>query len=155
MKRRGFQLQDFTVADILALMDIYLSEWVARNELLWNQWFKFYYATLIVLFLPQLTGFVGIDLPKFPTILFPCIALMLSFAFFYVSLGYAKRLEASGRTYQNLINLLPPELRRVSITNPEIKMGKFFARRQSIVITCVMSLALSIMSIVMIFYNLL
>ena len=110
MKQNGFRLQDFTVDNLLALMNIYWAEWCARNETLWNQVFKYFYATLFVMFLPNIAIFAGIALPKVPSVLFPCVALIMSLVFLYVSLGFAKRLEAIAKTYQNLVNLLPPEL---------------------------------------------
>ncbi|RAZ94476.1 hypothetical protein DK853_34975, partial [Klebsiella oxytoca] len=84
----------------------------------WKQVFKYFYATLVVLFLPNIASFLGINLPEFPAVLFPLAALVLSLVFLYISIGYSKRLEASGNTYQKLINLLPEELRRVSVSDP-------------------------------------
>lgn len=152
MRRTGFQLCDFKIEHIIELMNVYLSEWEHRDELLWKQVFKYFYATLVVLFLPNVASFLGIDLPNFPKILFPIVALVLSLVFLYVSIGYSKRLEASGNTYQQLMNLLPEELRRVSVSNPNIKFGKFFSRRMSVVICVLMFFGLFCLSIVMITY---
>ena len=69
MKRNGFQLQDFSVENLLDLMEIYLSEWEHRSEVLWRQVFYYFYATIIVLFLPNFTVFLGIELPNFPELL--------------------------------------------------------------------------------------
>lgn len=126
MKKRGLQLNEMEVGHLLDLMDIYLSEWKHRDEMLWKQVFKYFYATLVVLFLPNIASFLGINLPEFPAVLFPLAALVLSLVFLYISIGYSKRLEASGNTYQKLINLLPEELRRVSVSDPNIKFGRFF-----------------------------
>lgn len=126
MKKRGLQLNEMEVGHLLDLMDIYLSEWKHRDEMLWKQVFKYFYATLVVLFLPNIASFLGINLPEFPAVLFPLAALVLSLVFLYISIGYSKRLEASGNTYQKLINLLPEELRRISVSDPNIKFGRFF-----------------------------
>lgn len=152
MKKTGFNLQEIKIENVIELMSVYISEWEHRDELLWKQVFKFFYATLIVLFLPNFASFIGIDLPNFPKILFPSVALILSLVFLYVSIGYTKRLEASGNTYQNLINLLPDDLRRVSVTDPSIKFGKFFSKRMSIMICVLMFFGLLLLSIVMIAY---
>lgn len=152
MKKTGFNLQEMKVENVIELMSIYLSEWEHRDELLWKQVFKYFYATLVVLFLPNLASFLGIDLPDFPQILFPSTALILSLVFLYVSIGYAKRLEASGNTYQNLIDLLPDDLRRVPVADPSIKFGKFFSKRMSIVICILMFFGLLLLSVVMIAY---
>ncbi len=154
MKKRGLQLNEMEVGHLLDLMDIYLSEWKHRDEMLWKQVFKYFYATLVVLFLPNIASFLGINLPEFPAVLFPLAALVLSLVFLYISIGYSKRLEVSGNTYQKLINLLPEELRRVSVSDPNIKFGRFFSKRISVVICVLMFLGLLCLSIVMILYDL-
>ena len=154
MKKRGLQLNEMEVGHLLDLMDIYLSEWKHRDEMLWKQVFKYFYATLVVLFLPNIASFLGINLPEFPAVLFPLAALVLSLVFLYISIGYSKRLEASGNTYQKLINLLPEELRRVSVSDPNIKFGRFFSKRISVVICVLLFLGLLCLSIVMILYDL-
>ena len=78
MKKRGLQLNEMEVGHLLDLMDIYLSEWKHRDEMLWKQVFKYFYATLVVLFLPNIASFLGINLPEFPAVLFPLAALVLS-----------------------------------------------------------------------------
>ena len=40
MKKKGILLSSFETQDLLALMQIYLSEWMHRDELLWKQVFK-------------------------------------------------------------------------------------------------------------------
>lgn len=152
MNKQKFVLKDFSSAHIIDLMGIYLSEWEHRDELLWKQVFTYFYATLIVLFLPNLASFLHIDLPNFHNALFPIIALLLAVVFLYVSIGYAKRLEASGKTYQKLIDLLPPELQRIAIS--DLKCGRPFAKRMSIILCILMFLGLCILSAIMVFYYL-
>ncbi len=154
MCKCGFKLEDFSVDDVLCLLNIYLSEWEHRDELLWKQVFKYFYVIVIVLFLPNIASFLQIELPKFPKVIFPLAALILAFVFLYVSIGYAKRLEASGETYQNLLNLLPKELQRISLSDSKIKCGKFFARRMSVVICTLMFFLLLFLALVMVCYNL-
>ena len=154
MKRTGFHLQDFTTENFLNLMEIYLSEWSHRSEVMWRQVFYYFYATIVVLFLPNLADFIGIELPDFPALLFPLVALFLSFAFLYISLGLAKRIDASVKTYNKLVDLLPVELQKITVESPEIHYGRFFKRRMSITICFLLSFCLISMSLVMIVYNL-
>lgn len=149
-----FELENFTPQDILALMNVYLTEWMHRDEILWKQVFKFFYATLVVLFLPNLAGFLGLSLPKLPAVLFPIIAFFLAFVFLYVSIGYTKRLEAIGKTYKRIMEFLPEELRRISIYNPEIKHGKFFGSPMSTIICFIMFTGLILLSVIMAIYHL-
>ena len=153
MKQNGFQLQDFSVDDLLNLMEIYLSEWAHRSDVLWRQIFYYFYATMIVLFLPYLTSFIGITLPDFPELLFPVVAVIMSCAFLYVSLGLAKRIDASVKTYHKLVDFLPVELRVITIVSPEIRYGKFFRKRMSVIICFLLFFCLISMSIVMIVYT--
>ena len=152
MKKTGLLLQDFTTDNILSLMDTYLKEWCHRDELLWKQIYTYFYATLLVLFLPNLTAFIGINLPKFPSIVFPSVALIMSIVFLYVSIGYTKRLAAIGDTYQQIIGFLPSDLRRISITDARIKYGKIFNKRMSVVLCFLMFVSLLFLSVVMIIY---
>lgn len=154
MKRTGLQLGDFTIEHFLSLLDIYLSEWSHRSEVMWRQVFYYFYATIIVLFLPNLAAFIGIVSPDFPELLFPLLRLVLSFAFLYISLGLALRIDASVRSYNKLIKLLPVELQKITVESSEIKYGKFFSRRMSISICFILFFCLISMSVVMIIYNL-
>lgn len=154
MRKRKFQLEEFEKQDILCLMDVYLNEWIHRSDVLWGQTFKYFYATLVVLFLPNLAERLEISLPKVPVLLFPIIALILSGAFLYATIGYCKRLEASGKTYKHLIEYLPVELRRVPLDSPDIKYGKIFSRPMSIVLCSLMFFSLFLLSIAMLLYYL-
>ncbi len=152
MKKKGILLSSFETQDLLALMQIYLSEWMHRDELLWKQVFKYFYATLFVLFLPNIAAFVQIELPDISPTIFPAAALLLSLVFLYASIGYAMRLAAIGDTYQKLIDLLPEELRRVSIKSGEIKGAEFFKPRMSMVLCVLMFLSASALSVYMLIY---
>ncbi len=154
MKKGTISLDELSPQDVFLLMDIYLSEWMHRDELLWVQVYKYFYATLIVLFLPNVADFLKIELPKLPTVLFPIAALVLSFLFLYVTIGYTKRLEAIGKTYQNIIDLLPPSLRRIPLEDPEIKHGKFFNYKMSVIVCLLLFLGLAVLSVLMFWINL-
>lgn len=154
MERKESQANSYTLDNLISLMSVYLSEWCSRCELLWNHVFKFFYATLIVLFLPNIAGFIQIDLSAIPSVAFPVIAVIMSLVFLYVALGDGKRLEAISKTYQSMINLLPSdELKRLTLVNPKIKAGKLFNAPLSYVTSFLMFSALLAMSIIMIIYN--
>lgn len=152
MKEKGILFSSFETQDLLVLMQIYLSEWMHRDELLWKQVFKYFYATIFVLFLPNIAAFVQIELPNIAPSIFPMAALVLSVVFLYASLGYAIRLAAIGDTYQKLIDLLPERLRRISIKSGEIKGSQFFKPRMSMVLCVLMFLSSSALSIYMLIY---
>ncbi len=160
------RIEEFGASDILALMDIYLTEWRHRDELLWKQVYKYFYATLIIILLPQLTQIIKIDIPGIPAIVFGIVGLIMSGIFTLVSVGYAKRLTAIGETYQNLINCLPRDpvdLRRISIEDPNFVFSecrilnrilniKVFNKRMSVILAVLMSICLIVLSIGMIVF---
>lgn len=154
MKNAHLSPDEFKADQIINLLNVYLTEWTHRDSLLWSQVFKYFYATLVVIFLPNIAGFLGINLPNIPSIIFPILGILLSAVFLYVSMGYAKRLEAIGKTYQHLINLLPENLQRYSLNSPEIKYGKFFKSKMSVVLCVLMFLGSLFLSFIMLFYYL-
>ncbi|MBR0280695.1 MAG: hypothetical protein IJQ81_03770 [Oscillibacter sp.] len=154
MKRNGFSQQDFTLDSFLNLMENYREEWKFRSELHWKLNFKFFYADIVVLFLPNISTTLGINLSKFPSVIFPIVAAILSLIFLYFSIGVAKRVEASAKTYSKLIKSLPPNLQRVSILSSDIKRGKYFNVTLDPALCYAMFLSLFVLSIVMIVYHL-
>lgn len=132
---------------IISLMDIYLNEWEHRDELLWEQVFRCFYATLIVTVLPNIASFVGIELPQINAKLFPIIGIVMSLVFLYVGLGYAMRLRASSKTYVKVMKLLGDEkYERISIKDrKEMKIGFIFS--PPIAIVMVITMFLSLMAI--------
>ncbi len=138
---------------IIALMGVYLDEWNHRDELLWTQVFRYFYATLIVIILPNIAEFVGIELPEINTKIFPIIGIAMGIVFLYVGLGYALRLQASGKTYQKIMKLLSNEdYERISIRDKsKMKFGFLFAAPMSVVLVVTMFIALLAVAFVMIF----
>ena len=147
-------IDNLSTDQMLTLMGTYLDEWKFRDELLWKQVYRFFYATLIVMLLPNIAGFVGIDLPDFPHVLFPIVAAVMALFFFYTSMGYIKRMEASNKTYSAMIAKLPPEYQRISIKSEQVKHGHLFMRGMASTICTLMFAALIVISIVMIVYYL-
>lgn len=150
-----FKSRKVKIEHVISIMNIYLEEWIHRNGEMWELVFKYFYVTLIVLFLPNLVERLGIgNMPNLPQALFPAISIGLSLYFLYVSIGYAKRLEAIGNSYQKMIDLLPEDLRRMHICDDKIKYGKYFKYRMGTTLCCVMFIFLIFLALLMIFYYL-
>lgn len=77
---------------IIVLMGVYLSEWEHRDNRLYAQLFKLFYATLIVTVLPNIAAYIGIDLPDIHVKAFPVIEVFMALVFLYIGTGYAIRL---------------------------------------------------------------
>lgn len=134
----GVQTQKYNndTAIIIQAMDHYLQEYIHRDNHMWSQNYKFFFSSLIVMLLPNLTERFGISLPEKLTTydwIFPAVGIILSFVFLYVSLGLARRFNAVSITYNNLIDLLPTELQRTSIKNMPVKiLNKSYAYVMSV-----------------------
>lgn len=173
MSEEKFKLGEKETEHLLQLISIYLSEWDHRATALWNQVFKYFYATLIVLFLPNLANHLNIDLPDISIKIFPITAFLLSWVFLFVSIGCAKRAKDIGNKYknlvallpekfrkaseldpnQNLVNLLPKKLRQVPESMLNSKFAKNLYNNMSYLICGVMFIALVLLSAIMIFLS--
>lgn len=112
--------ENITTEQILETLNVYLQEYIYRDTHMWNQNFRFFFASLVVMFLPNLTEGFGITIPDIflkNSWVFPTVGVILAIVFLYVSLSLAKRFQAISKTYNKLINMLPEDLRRISIKN--------------------------------------
>ena len=109
---------------IIALMSVYLAEWEHRDNLLWSQVFRFFYANLIVIVLPNIASFLEIDLPNINRSFFCILGMMMAVAFLYVGIGYTKRLKASSDTYKKIMRMLGKNYQRVPLKR--LKSGFYF-----------------------------
>jgi hypothetical protein len=133
---------------IIQLLDVYLTEFIHRSTVLWAQTYRHFYAILIVMILPNITSYLNIHLPPIMPKLFPILGIIMTGFFWYMSFGYAKRLEAIGDTYQKLIDTLPQQYQRISITTIN---GRLFKIRLSKLISIVLSSVLIIIGFVLLF----
>ncbi len=117
---------------IISLLSIYESEWEHRNNLLWSQVFRFFYFSILIMILPNITDYLSISLPNIQPKLFPIVGILSATLSLLFSLSYSKRLEASSETYKKVNNLLPCKYQRVKLAN--IKYGKYFTKRHTTII---------------------
>lgn len=118
-------------SEIISLMNVYLSEWCHRDELFWRQIFTYFYVTLFVTILPNITEGFGIKIPGVQECWFHWAGMAMAVIFMYISVGYSLRLRACSRTYEELMNLLgDPKYKRKSIKEMgkiNIKIGRVFS----------------------------
>lgn len=103
---------------ILKAMDIYLSEYIHRDTHMWSLNFKFFFASLIVMLLPNLVKYFNIDIPEILSKMdyfFPIFGIVIAFIFLYNSIALTRRFQAVSNTYAELINQLPENLQRKKI----------------------------------------
>ncbi len=136
----------------ISLLNLYLAEWIQRDQITWSQIFKIFYAILIIILLPNLALHFNLELPNLPILIFRIIGLFLSFIFLYISLGYAMRLQAISDTYRDIIKKLPEEYQRKSVKDIKFKnkfIGKIFMPRIGYLICFALFLALLSLSIIL------
>ena len=124
-------------SDVISLMNVYLSEWCHRDELFWRQIFTYFYVTLIVTVLPNITNGIGIEIPGMKESWFHLTGLVMAVVFMYISIAYSLRLRASSKAYEAMMELLgDPKYKRMSIKDMgktikirkvEFKIGRFFS----------------------------
>lgn len=136
---------------IIALMDVYLCEWTHRDNSLWSQVFRFFFASLFVIMLPNVAEGFGINLPSLGDWIYRLVGGLMALVFWYVSVGYSYRLAAVGNTYQKLINLLGDDIyQRESIKDKtKFKYGYLFSKRMAFLINCIMFFALIFLDILL------
>lgn len=134
----------------LRLMEVYLSEWQHRDSFLWTQTVHLFYATLIVIILPNAAQGLGIIVPSISCWIFPVVGFCMSIGFLYISIGLTFRLNAIGKTYQELINKLPEKYQRISVE--KMKCGKLFNYPISIVLDVVLFVGLAVLALFLFFY---
>ncbi len=139
--------ENMGVDQTIALMNVYLTEWCHRNEMLWRLVYRCFYATLVVILLPNIAPALSITIPPLPVFVFRIVGLSMAPMFLFISIGYAKRAEASDRTYQMMIDMFPPEYQRKCVSNEQIRAGRFFSARMSVIICPCMFIALVALAI--------
>lgn len=140
----------------ISLLNVYFAEWSHRDQLLWSQTFKFYYATLIVILLPNVSGLFQMDLPPISKLIYRLIGLLLSLVFLYISLGYAIRLHIISESYRLILDKLPMEFQQKNFDNLSIKplnISKIFKPRLGYLICIALFLSLFLLSLLFIAFD--
>ncbi|GEM_PF-2673055 len=155
--KRANQQDNEKLEWIVSLMSVYLSEWEHRDTLFWSQIFKLFYGCAIISFVPNLSGYLNLSIPRYVhSIVFPVIGIIFSLFSLYVTFGYASRLKASGDTYRKLMSELPKEFRQEKVCELQygnIEYGKLFSARLGIILPSIMFLSLITINLIIIIYS--
>lgn len=114
---------------VIALMEVYASEWIHRDELFWKEFFTFFYANLIVIVLPNVANGAGINLPNMGEWVFRFIGIIMAICFWYITVSNSHKLLAAKVGYEKLMeNLGKKKYKRIPHTKvKDIKCRKFFS----------------------------
>lgn len=140
----------------ISLLNVYLAEWIQRDQIIWSQIFKFYYAILIVILLPNIPNLIEPPLNCKIIVICRLIGLFLSVVFLYVSLGYAVRLHLISKSYRLILNKLPKEYRQVRFDNITFRgkhIAKIFKPRLGYIICVILFITLFLLSLLFIAFD--
>jgi hypothetical protein len=142
--REGPEVMDLN--NLISLLNLYLSEFIHRNQILWSQLYKLFFAILVVIVLPNIPELFKVSM-AIPTIMFRVLGVALPLAFFYVGMAYCKKLKAITNTYNEALKKLPEGYRRESDKSP------FTFVRTTYLVSVLMSFALLAVNGILWFYG--
>ena len=141
-----------TNQEIIALMDVYLTELNHRDQLFYIQAFRYFYAVIVVILLPYIpfiTPLLENNLFLIHKLIFHICGFIMTLIFGYVLWGYKIRLQASSDTYIKTYEKLDQEYQRISLD--KIPYGKLFKHQMIRIIIITMLLALLGINILLFF----
>ena len=150
----NFLSSDFDTT--ISLLNVYFMEWSHRDQILWTQTFRFYYAALIVILLPNISVPLQISLPPIPNLIYRLIGLCISIIFLYVSLGYAIRLHIISKSYRCILDKLPPEYKQKTFDDFKskgINLAKLFKPRLGYIVCITLFLSLFLLAFLFIIFD--
>jgi hypothetical protein len=132
-----------TNQEIIALMDVYLSELNRRDQSFFMQAFRYFYAVIVVILLPYLpfiTPLLQNNPFSFYKLIFHISGFIMTLIFGYVLWGYAIRFYSSAKTYQATYEKLDQEYWRKELK--DIRFGKYFTTKMIYIVVATMFLSL-------------
>lgn len=130
-KRKVKDSDEVTISDRIAILGIYMDEWIYRDQSMFSTMFKTSLIALVVIVLPYIKGNFGMkgNLP-FDDWIFPVVGMAIEIVFIPLYMGNLERQKKSSETLIKIINSLPEELRRVEIKEKTIakrRMARYLA----------------------------
>lgn len=110
---------EYEVEQKIAALDVYIQEYIHRDNHMWDLGLKFFFASLTVTLLPTLNS---LKIPEFlnrNSFIFPLLGIVLAFIFLYVTLHQLKRFEAISDTYSRIVTSLPDSIKRKSLKDSD------------------------------------
>ncbi len=101
---------------IISAMNVYQDEWIYRDSMFWKHAFAFFYASIIVTLLPNLSS-IGLDITamKIPACIYPVIGAFIAGLFIYLACSDAERSKKASDSYKKVMNMLPEKFQRETI----------------------------------------
>ncbi|MCI9596163.1 MAG: hypothetical protein HFE75_02490 [Firmicutes bacterium] len=111
--------------ELIALLAVYESEFEHRDKVLYSRIYHFFYISIIIMLCPFVSiGGVSIELANIPSKCFIIAGMICEGFACFISIVHANRLSKSSKTYKNIIQMLPPQYRRISTLDSDSKPKK-------------------------------
>lgn len=145
-------------SELISLMEVYQMEWNSRDTVFYVEAFRYFYATLIMIFLPNLCQKIGLEFENIKLLrtVSPLIGMAMSVIFLYVSLCNHARIYAIGLSYTKLNEQLPEKFQRIKVKNLNILKegdGKIYTLRTGKLISIVMFGSLFLLGVCVLLSN--
>lgn len=134
---------------LISLMNVYMSDINQRDSMFWKQIFTYFFVTIFVIMLPELTTIVDVH-ETLPNFLFRMIGMGLALIFLFISHAYIARMKCLSDVYMDMIDMLPPDFRRKRVSNLKDDIWhKLFDKRMSTFMSWIMFILLEFVALVM------
>lgn len=120
MKHNRENQQQLNYEELISLLQVYESEFEYRDKTLYSRMYNLFYISLIIMICPFISiGGKNLQLHNLQPTFFIIIGMLCETLSFFISIIHADRLRKSSITYNNIINMLPTEYRRISTINSQ------------------------------------
>lgn len=135
-------------ADVIALLNIYRSEWIHRNEILWTLTFRFFFCCLAVILLPNMTEYFGFSMGSIPPQLFRIVGGVFGLFYLFVAVSSCVRLETIDSTYKRVLKKLPADYIPAPTIKDDFPKYRVFSHRVSYTVCLSLFLLLEIIAVI-------
>ena len=138
-------------AEIIHVLEIYLSDWQHRNQMFWQQNYRFFFAGLVVSLFPYVKFVSNTLIDVMDRHIFHIVGIAIAIIYFIIVNAEAARLHALSDKYIEIIKLLPDTYQRKEIKKSKRFIDRIFSKEIIRIISVGMPLGLIILNIFLLF----
>ena len=137
--------------EIIQVLELYLSDWQHRNQMFWQQNYRFFFAGLVVSLLPYVKFVENTLVDVMDRQIFHIVGIVVAVIYFVIVNAETARLHALSVKYKEIMNLLPDTYQRKEIKDSKRFMDRMFSKEIIRIISVGMPLGLIILNLVLLF----
>lgn len=138
-------------AEIIQVLELYLSDWQHRNQMFWQQNYRFFFAGLIVSLLPYVKFVENTLVDVMDRHIFHIVGIVVAVIYYIIVNAEAVRLRALSDKYREIMKLLPESYQRIKLEDSKRFMDRMFSKEIIRIISVGMPLGLIILNLVLLF----